>query len=729
MPSATQIRAGHAYVELSLRSDPFHKGLDKAAAQFRAWGQAVARAAPYIQAGTTRALTAVSGTIRRMASTALNPAVWRRSFSRIATAVAPFAKDLGGLFRTLGKNAAADFARVGRAIAGTRWGRAVAGVAGEVGAALRDVGGDIRAALGRAWAPVARFQDRMTAGLQKTAARVARGARAIPKAIQANLTGPVRQAFRQVLIDPAKGLAARYMPGVKRLGGRAQAAGGRMLSPVARLGSHITRQYFAPVAAFASRWTPALRFPRLGRSIATGVSRAASGATGAIAAGLRRSLNAAIATVRGGLVGGALLGSTLGAMPIPQFGGLTGATGASRQAGEIVSGAGSAMQGTGRSMMTGAAVAGAPLLLGAKYAADFEEQMQMVSTMLDEPEKHMDRFRKGIRNMAISFGEDTGALSKGLYDLLSSSVAPDKALGVLTVTTQAAKAGLFADAPAQKPWERHRPEGRLMEFVRKRKRGQDKKVRRTWFSEEGYRIVWRKEVHGVRVPARFQACVRTLIPYSGGELRQMWDFVNHKRRLIKTLAAAQEECEKHQRFWTKACEAGGVRALRELFGGKLPTGLPLWARKKMDRRLYAILIDNRPMKYRDDEEDESCTESSQPASNAPGPGGPIKTSDSSASPTEATLETATPASSAKGRAESTTRRTRRARSKDTSTSDASTARPAEEAARARKKPVARRTGKRSKRTAKREMNTTGSSASAKPRSHGSQRTKLLPSAS
>ena len=140
-----------------------------------------------------------------------------------------------------------------------------------------------------------------------------------------------------------------------------------------------------------------------------------------------------------------------------------------------------------------------------------------------------------------------------------------------------------------------------MEFVRKRKRGQDKKVRRTWFSEEGYRIVWRKEVHGVRVPARFQACVRTLIPYSGGELRQMWDFVNHKRRLIKTLAAAQEECEKHQRLWTKACEAGGVRALRELFGGKLPTGLPLWARKKMDRRLYAILTDNRPMKYRDDE--------------------------------------------------------------------------------------------------------------------------------
>ena len=133
-----------------------------------------------------------------------------------------------------------------------------------------------------------------------------------------------------------------------------------------------------------------------------------------------------------------------------------------------------------------------------------------------------------------------------------------------------------------------------MEFVRKKKRGQNQKVRRTWFSEEGYRIIWRKEVYGVRVPARFQACVRVLVPYSDGQLRPMWDFVNRNRRLMKTLKAAEEECEKHKRLWTKACEATGIRALKELFGGKLPLGLPLWARKKMDRRLYAILTDNRP---------------------------------------------------------------------------------------------------------------------------------------
>jgi hypothetical protein len=266
-----------------------------------------------------------------------------------------------------------------------------------------------------------------------------------------------------------------------------------------------------------------------------------------------------------------------------------------------------------------------------------------------------------------------------------------------------------------------------MEFIRKRKRGQDKKVRRTWFSEEGYRIVWRKEVHGVRVPARFQACVRNLIPYSGGELRQMWDFVCHKRRLIKTLAATQDECEKHQRLWERACQAGGVRPLKELFGGKLPTGLPLWTRKKMDRRLYAILTDNRPsVEYRDDEEDESCTESSQPASDASGPGGPINTLDASALPTEAVSETPISALPAAGKERSTTRRTRRARSKAASSDAPCPVLPAEGPAKTRKKPAAKRTGKTSKRTAKKGTSTTNLSPSGAKRSRGSRRMQSIP---
>jgi hypothetical protein len=266
-----------------------------------------------------------------------------------------------------------------------------------------------------------------------------------------------------------------------------------------------------------------------------------------------------------------------------------------------------------------------------------------------------------------------------------------------------------------------------MEFVRKRKRGQNKKVRKTWFSQEGYRLVWRKEVWGVRVPARFQACVRTLIPYSDGQTRQMWEFVNHKRRLIKTLQAAQDECEKHKRLWTRVCEATGIRALKELFGGKLPLGLPLWARKKMDRRLYAILMDNRATKYREDEEDETCTESSQPASDVFGPGGPTRTLDTSASRTEPVSGTPTPVSPAEGKGRSTTRTTRRAQSKAASTDAPSPAPPAEAPAKGRKKPAAKRTRKPSKRTGKRKPSTTALCDSGTKRSRGSRKTKLLPS--
>jgi hypothetical protein len=265
-----------------------------------------------------------------------------------------------------------------------------------------------------------------------------------------------------------------------------------------------------------------------------------------------------------------------------------------------------------------------------------------------------------------------------------------------------------------------------MEFRRKKKRGQNKKVQKSWFSEQGYRIIWRKEVYGVPVPARFQACVRTLIPYSDGELRPMWDFVNRDRRLIKTMKAAQEECEKHHRLWTKACEATGVRALKELFGGRLPLGMPLWARKKLDRRLYAILTDNRPAKYRD-EEDEPCTESLPPASDAPGPGGPITTLGSPASPTEATSDGPTPASPVERKDKSTTRTTRRTRLKDTQTSGASDTPSTRRAAKGRKKPAARQTRRPSKRAAKRKAISTDSPASGTRRSKGSRKTKSKPS--
>jgi hypothetical protein len=131
-----------------------------------------------------------------------------------------------------------------------------------------------------------------------------------------------------------------------------------------------------------------------------------------------------------------------------------------------------------------------------------------------------------------------------------------------------------------------------MKFVAKRKCGQNRKVRRMWMSVEGYRIIWRKEAFGIRVPARYQACVRVLVPCNGGQLFEAWDFVDRKRRLHKTLKAAQEECEKHFDQWSKVT---GVRSLKEIFG-KLPVGLPCWARKTLDRHVYAILTNYTPAK-------------------------------------------------------------------------------------------------------------------------------------
>lgn len=88
------------------------------------------------------------------------------------------------------------------------------------------------------------------------------------------------------------------------------------------------------------------------------------------------------------------------------------------------------------------AILAVPLGVGAKVFASFEQQLAMVSTMLDEPQKHMQRFKDAIRAMAVEFGESTEALAGGLYDILSASIAPEKALEVLTAAVQAAKAGL-----------------------------------------------------------------------------------------------------------------------------------------------------------------------------------------------------------------------------------------------------------------------------------------------
>ena len=89
-------------------------------------------------------------------------------------------------------------------------------------------------------------------------------------------------------------------------------------------------------------------------------------------------------------------------------------------------------------------------IMGSVYAfAKFEAQMANVSTMLDEQTmQYMPQYSKAVKKMATEFGEGTATLSKGLYDILSASIAPAKALDVLAVSAKAAKAGLTTTAVA-----------------------------------------------------------------------------------------------------------------------------------------------------------------------------------------------------------------------------------------------------------------------------------------
>ena len=57
-------------------------------------------------------------------------------------------------------------------------------------------------------------------------------------------------------------------------------------------------------------------------------------------------------------------------------------------------------------------------------------------------------FEKGIKRLAVAFGQSTETLSKGLYDILSASIAAGQAMGVLEVSARAAIAGMTDTAVA-----------------------------------------------------------------------------------------------------------------------------------------------------------------------------------------------------------------------------------------------------------------------------------------
>jgi len=109
---------------------------------------------------------------------------------------------------------------------------------------------------------------------------------------------------------------------------------------------------------------------------------------------------------------------------------------------------GTAVRGIGLRMMGLGVAMGVPLVLAGKQAMEFGKQMAFVATMLDEPRKHMQAFRQGLLEMSVAFGESTETLARGLYDILSASIAPSKALYVLEISAKAARAGLTDTAVA-----------------------------------------------------------------------------------------------------------------------------------------------------------------------------------------------------------------------------------------------------------------------------------------
>lgn len=88
-------------------------------------------------------------------------------------------------------------------------------------------------------------------------------------------------------------------------------------------------------------------------------------------------------------------------------------------------------------------IATAAFAVSVKSAAKFEEELANVSTMLDKSAmKILPKYRDGLQDLSMEFGEATDTLSKGLYDILSASIDPSKALDVLAVSAKAASAGL-----------------------------------------------------------------------------------------------------------------------------------------------------------------------------------------------------------------------------------------------------------------------------------------------
>jgi len=104
---------------------------------------------------------------------------------------------------------------------------------------------------------------------------------------------------------------------------------------------------------------------------------------------------------------------------------------------------GEEMKKLGKTFTVAGAAISAGIGVGVKAAMDFEKQMAFVATMLDKhTEKYLPAMSKAVEEMAVTYGESTRTLTKGLYDVLSAGIEAEKATQVLEVAVRAAAAGM-----------------------------------------------------------------------------------------------------------------------------------------------------------------------------------------------------------------------------------------------------------------------------------------------
>ena len=86
-----------------------------------------------------------------------------------------------------------------------------------------------------------------------------------------------------------------------------------------------------------------------------------------------------------------------------------------------------------------------------KEIVAFQKQLASVSTMLtDQTINLLPGFERGLEKLAVKYGQSTATLSKGLYDILSASIAAEKGLEFLEVSARTAN----FSRPLSKPGRR-----------------------------------------------------------------------------------------------------------------------------------------------------------------------------------------------------------------------------------------------------------------------------------